>query len=187
MVDWLFVSVGDQVSLRGADCLNGQLTSTWRSRRKQADGSRITQGGHPRKSPSSCKQAGNIRSSPVFCPHGVLTVHFVCPALLGSGWLKWRELSPPLLADVIIPSPDLPGELGDRCSLVFSGPVQLTDVVAVFGWVILHGSTSVAFLTSELQDGEDSSEFTDHPVLKPEHPEDSQYLHLYTTGWVTPL
>lgn len=123
--------------------------------------------------------------SPVSCSHGVLTVHRHCPTLLGSGWLKWRELAPPLLADVIIPSLYLPGELGDRCSLVFGGPVQFTDVVAEFGWVILHGSTSAAFLTSELQDGEDASKFTDHPVLKPEDPEDSQYLHQHAGYHIT--
>lgn len=107
-------------------------------------------------------------------------VDCVCTTLLGSRWLIRRELSPPLLADVIIPSLYLPGELGDRYWLVFGGPVQLADVVAVFGWVVLQGSSFAAFPTPELQDGEDSSEFTDHPVLKPEHPEDSKHLHPHT-------
>ncbi len=105
----------------------------------------------------------------------------VGPTLLGSRWLKRRELSPPLLADVIIPSLYLPGELGDRSGRLVCGvPVQPADVVAVFGRVVLQGSSSAAFLTPELQDGEDSSELTDHPVLKPEHPEDSQHLHPHT-------
>lgn len=61
---------------------------------------------------------------------------------------------------------------------MFGGPVQLADVVAVFRRVVLHGSRSATFLTLELQDGQDSSEFTDHPVLKPEHPDESQHLPL---------
>lgn len=100
----------------------------------------------------------------------ILGVDHVCLTLLASRWLVRRKLSPPLLADVIIPSLNLPGELGDRCVLVFGVAVQLADVVAVFGWVVLQGASSAAFLTLELQDGEDSSKFTDHPVLKPEHP-----------------
>lgn len=99
-------------------------------------------------------------------------VDHVRPTPLGSRWLKWRELSTPLLADVVISSLELPGELSDGCVLVLGTSVQLADVVAVFGRVVLHGSGSAAFLTPELQDGEDSSKFTDHPVLKPEHPED---------------
>ena len=98
----------------------------------------------------------------------------VCPTLLAPRRLIGRKLSPPLLADVIVPSLHLPGELADRCGLVCSGlvcsgAVQLADVVAVFGRVVLLGPSSAAFLTPELQDGEDSSKFTDHPVLKPEH------------------
>lgn len=102
----------------------------------------------------------------------IFGVDHVRPTLLGSRWLKRRELSTPLLADVIIPSLELPGELSDGGVLVLGGSVQLADVVAVFGRVVLHGSSSAAFLTPELQNGEDSPEFTDHPVLKPEHPED---------------
>lgn len=102
--------------------------------------------------------------------HSILRA--VCPTLLTLWRLIWRKLSPPLLADVIIPSLQLPGELGDRSGLVYGGAVQLADVVAVFGRVVLLGSSFAAFLTPELQDGEDSSEFTDHPVLKPEHPEE---------------
>lgn len=103
-------------------------------------------------------------------------VDHICPTLLGSWWLIWRELSPPLLADVIVTSLYLPGELVDRCELVCCGPVQLADVVAVFGRIILQSSSSVAFLTPELQDGEDSSKFTDYPVLKREQPENSEHL-----------
>lgn len=113
------------------------------------------------------------------CAHWIMTVNHVCPTLLGSRWLIWRELSPPLLADVIIPSLYLPGELGDRCVLVCGGPVQPADIVAVFRGVVLQDSSFAAFLTPELQDGEDSSKFTDHPVLKPEHPEDSQPPHIW--------
>lgn len=86
--------------------------------------------------------------------------------LLGSRGLVMGELAPPPLADVIIPSLNLPGELGDGCGLVLSDPVQPADVVAVFGRIVLHRSSFAAFPTPELQDGEDSSELTDHPVLK---------------------
>lgn len=40
--------------------------------------------------------------------------------------------------------------------------------MAVFGWVVLHGSNFDAFLVAELQNGEDTSEFTDHPLLEGE-------------------
>lgn len=40
--------------------------------------------------------------------------------------------------------------------------------MAVFGWVVLHGLNFDAFLLAELQNGEDTSEFTDHPVLQRE-------------------
>lgn len=65
--------------------------------------------------------------------------------------------------------------------MVFGGPVQPADVVAVLGWVILHGSISAAFLASQLQDGEDSSKLADHPLLKPEHPGDAlnTSVHIY--------
>lgn len=125
------------------------------------------------------RRSPNITWLPGFV-HSIMGVDRVCPTLLGSWWLIQRELSPPLLADVIIPSLHLPGKLGDRCGLVHGGPVQLADVVAVFGRVVLQGSSFAAFLTPELHDGEDSSEFTDHPVLKPEQPEDSQHLLPHT-------
>lgn len=100
----------------------------------------------------------------------------ICATLLGFRWLKGWELSTPLLADVVVPSLYLPGELGDRCRLVCSVSVQLADVVAVFRWVVLNGASFVAFLTPELEDREDSSEFTDHPVLKTEQPVRSSTL-----------
>lgn len=116
--------------------------------------------------------------------HIIMAVDHVCPTLLGFRWLKRRELSPSLLADVIVPSLYLPGELGHRCGLLCGGPVQLADVVAVFGRVVLQSSSFAALLTPELQDREDSSEFTDHPVLKPE-PEDSQHPCPHTWCWVS--
>lgn len=52
VVDWLFISVGELVSLGVMDRVNGLLKSTRRiTRRTQADGSRKTQGGDPRKGP----------------------------------------------------------------------------------------------------------------------------------------
>ena len=97
------------------------------------------------------------------------------PTLFGFWWHIWRELAPPLFADVIVPSLYLPGELGDGGGLVSIPSVQLADVVAVFGRVVVQGSSFAAFPTPELQDGEDSSKLTDHPVLKAEQPEDSQH------------
>lgn len=88
-------------------------------------------------------------------------------------WLIRRELSSPLLADVIISSLQLPGEMVNRRGLLFSGPVQFTDIVAVLGWVVLHGPILGAFVVPQLQDREDSSKLTDHPVLEPEHPDGS--------------
>lgn len=68
----------------------------------------------------------------------------------------------------------------NRCGLVFSGPVQFTDVMAVLGWVVLYGPILGAFLALQLQDREDSSKLTDHPVLEPEHPDGSQGLCAHT-------
>lgn len=96
----------------------------------------------------------------------ILPLACIYLTFLWSGWLIRRELSPPLLADVVVPSLQLPGEMVNRRGLVFSGPVQLPDIVAVLGWVVRHGSILGAFLALQLQDGEDSSELTDHPVLK---------------------
>ena len=93
------------------------------------------------------------------------------PTPFGFGWLIRWELSSPLLADVIVPSLYLPGEPGDGRGLVPAGLVQLADIVAVLGRVVLHGPNFVAFPTPELQDRKDSSKFTDHPVLKAQHAE----------------
>lgn len=100
----------------------------------------------------------------------------MCPNLLGSWWLIVGKLSSPLLADVIVPSLYLPCQLGDRCGLLCCSPVQLADVVAVFGWIVLQGSIFAAFLAPELQDRKHSSKFTDHPVLKPKRSGDSEHL-----------
>lgn len=106
----------------------------------------------------------------------ILSVACIGLRFLGSGWLIRRKLSSPLLADVIISSLQLPGEMVNRRSLVFSGTIQFTDIVAVLGWVVLHGPILGAFLAPQLQDGEDSSKLTDHPVLKQKHPDASQGL-----------
>lgn len=97
----------------------------------------------------------------------------VCPALLAFRRLVCGKLSAPLLAHVVIAPLQLPGQLTHRGGqvwggLVCGGAVQLADVVAVFGRVVLQGSSSAAFLTLELQHRQHASKFTHHPVLKPE-------------------
>lgn len=127
------------------------------------------------------KQNKNTESLPVFSL-SILPIVCICLTFLGSGRLIRRELSPPFLADIIISCLQLPGELVNRRGLVFGGPVQLADIVAVLGRVILHGSISGAFMASQLQDGEDSSKLADHPVLKPEQPEDAVNTSVHTNA-----
>lgn len=80
--------------------------------------------------------------------------------------MKRRELPAPLFTDVAVSSLELPGQTSDGGGRLLARLVQPVDVVAVFGWVVLHGSKLDAFLVAELQNWEDTSKFTDHPVLE---------------------
>lgn len=80
--------------------------------------------------------------------------------------MKRRELPAPLFTDVTVSSLELPGQTSDGGGRLLARLVQPVDVVAVFGWVVLHGSKLDAFLVAELQNWEDTSKFTDHPVLE---------------------
>lgn len=91
-----------------------------------------------------------------------------CAASLWRHRLEGGELAASLSADVTVASLELPGETGDGRGRLQARLVQPADVVAVFGWVVLHGSNLEAFLLAELQDGEDASELTDHPLLQRE-------------------
>lgn len=80
--------------------------------------------------------------------------------------MKRRELPTPLFTDVTVPTLELPGQVSDGCGRLLARLVQPVDIVAIFGWVVLHGSNFDAFLVAQLQNGEDTSKFTDHPVLE---------------------
>lgn len=105
-------------------------------------------------------------TSPRFCP--VVSADFLCATPLWCRCLERRELPAPLLADVTVSPLELPGEARNGRGRVQARLVQPADVVAVFGRVVLHGSNFGAFLVAELQNGEDTSEFTDHPLLEGE-------------------
>lgn len=105
-------------------------------------------------------------SSPCSCLITVASFAFVCATPLWSHWVKRRELPAPLFTDVTVSSLELPGQMSDGCGRLLARLVQPADIVAVFGWVVLHGSNFDAFLVAELQNGEDTSKFTDHPVLE---------------------
>lgn len=106
-------------------------------------------------------------ASPRFCPTPI--VDFVCAASLRCRCLEGGELATSLSTDVTVTSLELPGETSDGRGRLQARLVQPADVVAVFGWVVLHGANFDAFLLVELQYGEDTSEFTDHPVLQREN------------------
>lgn len=101
------------------------------------------------------------------CPTRI--VDCVCAASLWRHCLEGGELAASLPTDVTVASLQLPGETGDGRGHLQARLVQPADIVAVFGWVVLQGSNFEAFLLSELQNGEDASEFTDHPVLQREN------------------
>lgn len=123
-------------------------------------------------------------SLPCFCLITIVIVGFFCASSLWSHWMKRRELPTPLFTDVTVSPLELPGQTSDGCGRLLARLVQPVDVVAVFGRVVLHGSNFDAFLVAELQNGEDASKFTDHPVLergrKRETLEHSGSLHPHT-------
>ena len=98
----------------------------------------------------------------------IVIVGFVHAASLWSHWMKRRKLPAPLFADVTVSSLELPGQTSDGCGRLWARLVQPTDIVAVFGWVVLHGPNFDASPVAELQNGEDTSKLTDHPVLEKE-------------------
>lgn len=106
-------------------------------------------------------------ASPRFCPTPI--VDCVCAASLWCHCLERGELSTSLSTDVTVASLELPCETSDGRGRLQARLVQPADIVAVFGWVVLHGLNFDAFLLSELQNGEDAPEFTDHPVLQREN------------------
>lgn len=96
----------------------------------------------------------------------IVIIAVVCATSLRSQRMKRRELPAPLFTDVAVSSLELPGQTSDGCGRLLARLVQPADIVAVFGRVVLQGPNFDAFLVSELQNGEDTSKFTDDPVLE---------------------